>query len=113
MVAQTSNLMVSRNAKEQMRKLDKSDIVIKPDLNGYTSASFNEHQAITQRGEAAAKALAKQLEAYSVSEEEYAAWRRRLARPHFPLIDKIQVEGKPGQFTAGAIGQVAGLLLGG
>lgn len=98
-VAQTSNLMVSRNAKEQMRKLDKSDIVIKPDLNGYTSASFNEHQAITQRGEAAAKALAKQLEAYSVSEEEYAAWRRRLARPHFPLIDKIQVEGKPGQFT--------------
>lgn len=98
-VAQTSNLMVSRNAKEQLRKLDKRDLVIKPDLSGYTSASFSEHQAITQRGEEAAKALAKQLSAYSVSEEEYAAWRRRLVRPHFPLIDKIQVEGKPGQFT--------------
>ncbi|UGA38017.1 patatin-like phospholipase family protein [Chromobacterium haemolyticum] len=98
-VAQTSNLMVSRNAKEQLRKLDKRDLVIKPDLSGYTSASFSEHQAITQRGEEAAKALAKQLSAYSVSEEEYAAWKRRLVRPHFPLIDKIQVEGKPGQFT--------------
>ena len=44
------------------------------------------------RGEAAARALAKELSALSVTEEEYRAFRERLRgrRPESPVVDAIQ-----------------------
>lgn len=92
-VAQSSNLAVSRNVRGQMRLLDEKDIVIRPDLNGYTAASFGDHQAIAARGAAAARALQDKLAAYSVSKEAYAAWQKRLVKPRYPVLDEIQVEG--------------------
>ncbi len=98
-VAQSSNLAVLRNVQEQMKLLDKKDIVIRPDLTGYAATSFGDHQAIVQRGEEAARKMAKQLSAYSVSEEAYAAWKRKLQRPRYPVLDEVKVEGKDGTFT--------------
>jgi NTE family protein len=98
-VAQTTNLGISRNMVAQMRLLDDDDQVIRPDLQGYTAASFGDNQAIIERGRVAAAGLASRLARYSVSEEEYARWKKRLVRPRAPLLDEIRVAGKDGQFT--------------
>lgn len=91
-VAQTSNLMVSRNVKEQMALLQEGDVLIRPDLNGYSAASFGDNQAIIQRGTAAALAQAKELERFAISPERYAEWRKRLQLPPYPVVDDIQVK---------------------
>ncbi|VEB43462.1 Uncharacterised protein [Chromobacterium violaceum] len=88
-----------RNVQEQMKLLDRRDIVIRPDLNGYTTASFGDHMAIVERGAEAARKMAKQLSAYSVPEAEYQAWKNKLGRPRYPLLDEVRVEGKDGDFT--------------
>ncbi|WP_199152682.1 patatin-like phospholipase family protein [Chromobacterium sp. ASV23] len=98
-VAQSSNLAVMRNVRQQMKLLDKNDIVIRPDLTGYTAASFGDHRAIVKRGEEAARKMDAQLSALSVSEEQYAAWKSRLQRPRYPVLDEVKVEGKDGTFT--------------
>nr|WP_245000094.1 patatin-like phospholipase family protein [Chromobacterium violaceum] len=98
-VDQSSNLAVMRNVQEQMKLLDRRDIVIRPDLNGYTTASFGDHMAIVERGAEAARKMAKQLSAYSVPEAEYQAWKNKLGRPRYPLLDEVRVEGKDGDFT--------------
>ncbi|PXX50542.1 NTE family protein [Aquitalea magnusonii] len=91
-VAQTTNLMVSRNVREQMALLQPEDVLIRPDLNGYGAADFVENQAIIQRGNAAAMAQEQALRRFSVSAERYAAWRERLKLPAYPVVDDIQVK---------------------
>ncbi len=90
-VAQTSNLMVSRNVAEQMRLMHKGDVLIKPDLNGYTAADFADNQAIIARGEAAAVAQSRELARFSVSLERYASWQARLVPPSSPVVDEVKV----------------------
>jgi NTE family protein len=84
-VAQTSNLMVSRNVKEQMALLKPGDVLIRPNLDGFSVASFGDNQAIIKRGSEAAIAQAAQLSRFAISEERYAAWRQRLQLPEHPV----------------------------
>lgn len=91
-VAQTSNLMVSRNVREQMALLHADDVLIRPDLKGYNAADFVENQGIMQRGKAAALAQEQALKRFSVSAERYAAWRERLKLPAYPVVDDVQVK---------------------
>ncbi|MTD33839.1 hypothetical protein GKE73_14925 [Paludibacterium sp. dN 18-1] len=92
-VAQTSNIMVDRNVREQLARLDKRDLVVRPQLDAYTSASFADNKAIIALGEAAAHRMAKQLSAYAVSPEEYARWKQSLVRPAIPMVDDVHVQG--------------------
>ena len=91
-VAQTSNLMVSRNVREQMALLQQGDVLIRPDLNGYNTTAFGDNQVIIERGTAAAMAQTKELSRFSVSPERYAAWRSRLQLPPYPVVDEVQVK---------------------
>ncbi len=91
-VAQTSNLMVSRNVKEQMALLKPGDVLIRPDLDGFSAASFGDNQAIIKRGSEAASAQAAQLSQFAISAERYAAWRQRLQLPEHPRVDVVQVK---------------------
>lgn len=91
-VAQTSNLMVSRNVREQMALMQPGDVLIRPDLNGYSAGAFGDNQAIMARGTAAALAQAKALSRFSVSPERYAAWRERLQLPPYPVVDAVEVQ---------------------
>jgi len=90
-LAQTSNLLVTRNVKQQKALLDEHDIVIRPDLNGFTSASFADNQAIIERGVQAVDPVRKRLAALAVSPEAYRAWQARLVRPVSPKIDQVRV----------------------
>lgn len=90
-LAQTSNLMVTRNVRQQKALLDDNDIVIRPDLNGFTSASFVDNQAIIQRGVEAVAPARERLAALSVSPDAYKTWQARLVRPESPKIDEVRV----------------------
>jgi NTE family protein len=96
-LAQTSNLMVTRNVREQKALLDDQDIVIRPDLDGFTSASFVDNQAIIARGVKAVDPVRERLKAWSVSPEAYAAWHAQLEPPQSPQIDSIHVLVPPGK----------------
>jgi NTE family protein len=91
-LAQTSNLMVARNVREQKALLDSGDIVIRPDLTGFSTASFDDNQAIIARGAAAVDPVRAQLAAWSVSPEAYSAWKKRLVQPKAPHIDEVHVD---------------------
>lgn len=93
-VAQTSNIMVARNEREQMKLLDTGDVVISPDLTGFSAVSFDQNQAIIQRGEQAARKMDDVLKPFSVSDEAYAKWKSRLTLPDYPPVDEVKVKGE-------------------
>ncbi|WP_215776284.1 patatin-like phospholipase family protein [Paludibacterium sp. B53371] len=100
-VAQTSNLLVTRNVKQQKALLDDQDIVIRPDLNGYSAASFVDNQAIIARGVKAVDAVRERLAAWSVPPAEYQAWHARLVPPESPHIERIEVVSPTGSYING------------
>jgi NTE family protein len=61
--------------------LGKHDLVLRPDLEGVDGSQFNHMAEAIQRGEDAAWAACDQLEAWSVPEADYEAWKRRVRRP--------------------------------
>ncbi|MGE5346936.1 MAG: patatin-like phospholipase family protein [Acidithiobacillales bacterium] len=73
------------------RKL--ANVVIIPNLKGLGTADFQKTAQIIPRGEAAARALAPELERYSVSEQEYRAWREkhRAPLPPPPAVREVTV----------------------
>jgi len=91
-VAQTSNLMMSRNVKEQLALLSPGDVLIRPDLNGYTTASFGQNQEIIQRGVVAASAQSQELARYAISPQRYTAWQERLKLPPNPVVNDVRVK---------------------
>ncbi len=76
---QQSNILVRRNVDEQLAKLDSHDVVIQPDLTGYSSSSFSDAKAIIERGRQAVEPLHEKLAQFSVGEADYARWKQYIA----------------------------------
>jgi NTE family protein len=81
---------------EESRKL--ANLVITPDLSGFTSGDFAKAAQIIPKGTAAAEAARAELSKWSVSEEEYRAWQRThrvgvAEKP--PIIDEVVVDPIP------------------
>jgi NTE family protein len=55
-------------------------VLVLPDLTGLSFVDFGKIPEIMKRGEDAARAMAKDLSKYSLSEEDYRAWRASLAK---------------------------------
>lgn len=92
-VAQTTNLVVARNVREQLALLDDNDIVIRPQLDEFSSAAFDQNQRIIERGQQAARAMHERLASLSVAPETYLAWRAPLSPPDAPVVNDIKVVG--------------------
>jgi NTE family protein len=95
MLGRLIDLPLLRNTMES-RKL--ADVVITPDLSGFSSADFAKSKQIVPKGLEAANAAADKLSKYSVSEEEYRAWQKthRVPLPeHPPIIDAVVVDPVP------------------
>lgn len=90
-VNQTSNIAVNSNVRVQLARLDERDIVIRPELNGYSPSDFQRHREIAERGRQAAAALEAQLKRFAVAPEQYAAWHARLKPQNLPAVDEVQV----------------------
>lgn len=89
--SQVSRLGGQVQDQQQIAKLTEDDLFIEPDLEGLSFMDFGKIPEIMARGEAAARAVADKLQAFSVSEEEYQRWRLSLApRPSLPVVDAIE-----------------------
>jgi NTE family protein len=82
----------------QRRGLQLADILITPELNGFSSFDFNHRAVIEQRGYMAAELLAAQLEPLSLDErswQQYLADRNTRRRTTVPAPAGIVVTGVP------------------
>jgi NTE family protein len=93
--AQMVALLTEQNVSASLALLRPQDIYIKPSLGTITAADFDRHAEAADRGRAAAEELAVRLQALSVSEADYADWRRRVAvrERDLPRVDAVEIVG--------------------
>jgi NTE family protein len=93
--AQMINFIGLHTVKEQLKSLTPKDVLIAPDLGDVSAASFDRSQDAIRIGAEATRAMAQQLQRYSLPADQYAAQRASqlaAATPHF-TVDEIRVEG--------------------
>jgi len=90
---QIISMLLDQNAAIQRASLTNRDVLITPNLEGYSSTSFTEAQALFERGQAAAEAVVERLRPWAVSEAEYARYQSaRLTAPSVPAkIEFVEV----------------------
>ncbi len=80
------------NASESRSQLTAEDLLLVPDLEGISIASFPSMADAAERGESQARAQLDALRRFSVSEAEYAAWRaQQRAGRQVPAIEVADV----------------------
>jgi NTE family protein len=94
---QMVNILTEQNVERSLAELNLDDVLITPDLERYTSRDFNRGEEIRRAGEMAARAVADRLRAFSVSEEQFAAYERARSNPvredRALAISGVSVEG--------------------
>ncbi|SCK30845.1 patatin-like phospholipase family protein [Vogesella sp. LIG4] len=90
---QTTYLMVARNSKESLARLGPDDILIRPQLDGFTPADFASNGRIIEAGRQAARAQAARLGLLAASDADYRQWQADRNMPPAPRIDQVQVNG--------------------
>jgi len=93
--AQMFNFIGLQTVKEQLRSLTPKDVLIAPDLGDISASRFDRSRDAIRIGEEATRAMAQQLQRYSLPADQYALLRARQlaeATPHF-TVDAIRVEG--------------------
>jgi NTE family protein len=78
LISRSNDVMSEANERLQLQTLTDRDIRIDVDLGGIGAADFERTAQTIAFGEKATRAMAKQLAALSVSEQDYAAWRRHV-----------------------------------
>jgi NTE family protein len=88
-LSRTISLPIRQNVSAALAK---AAVVVRPKVGDIPSMDFARAAELVARGEAAARALAKELSAFSVTEEVYRAFRERVRRrrPEPPVVDAIQ-----------------------
>jgi len=81
LVSRTMDVMVEANENVQLQTLTDRDVRIDVPMGDISAADFQRTVDAIPLGEAAARAVADQLSRYSVSPQEYAAWRANVTRP--------------------------------
>jgi len=77
-ISRSNDIMSEANERVQLQTLTERDIRIDVDLGGFSAADFERTAETIPLGEKAARAMAPQLAALSVSPAEYAAWRSQV-----------------------------------
>ena len=88
-----TNRMITRG--NMIARLAQADIVITPDISGIGTLEFEKGHEIIQRGVDQARAQIDELRPYSLSEEDYAAWKasRHREPDPLPVISEVRFEG--------------------
>ncbi|MBK7659917.1 MAG: patatin-like phospholipase family protein [Betaproteobacteria bacterium] len=93
---QMINILTEQNVAASLRELRPQDVLVSPDLQGFTFFDFERADDLVARGEAATRAMASRLLPLALDEKAYAAWDavRRLQAPHAdPVIEAIETRG--------------------
>lgn len=101
---QSLNLMAERSVARALAMLTPRDVVIEPELQGFSASDFGLKTEVIERGRAATRARRAELSRLAVNERAYAEWlARRLSRePKAPEITRITVAASEG-FNAAAV----------
>jgi NTE family protein len=105
-VGQMVNLLAEQNVAKSLSLLGPRDVYMRPELGDITAASFERQIEAAAIGRQTALAQVEKLRALSVSPEEYAAWRAKVALAPIapPVIDEVRVAGTrfihPGELRA-------------
>ncbi|MES2959000.1 MAG: patatin-like phospholipase family protein [Pseudomonadota bacterium] len=67
-------ILTEQNVRRSLKELGPRDVLIAPELGGFTFLDFSRGELAMQAGEQAARKMATRLEALAVSPEKYAAW---------------------------------------
>ncbi len=93
---QMLSILTEQNVQASIASLKPTDILISPELEGFSTADFDRLQKISALGEPAARKLADRLEQLSLPPHEYAALRRRqqvVVTTETQPVDEIRFEG--------------------
>ncbi|MBC8119155.1 MAG: patatin-like phospholipase family protein, partial [Burkholderiaceae bacterium] len=96
---QMINILTEQNVSRSLAELTPRDILILPELGGYSAGDFDNLTKTVPIGEAAARKVVDRLRALSLPPEQYAAIRARQVAPETMramTIDAIKVEGTRG-----------------
>lgn len=80
-MAQMVNLLTEQNVRKSLESLTEADILITPDLEGFTSADLKRSAEIIERGEAAARSAQTLLMRFARPREEFLAWNNARMQP--------------------------------
>ncbi len=89
-------ILTEQNVEKSLREIDPDkDVLIVPELGKISSGAFDQVQQIIDIGRQAGRKASPRLARFSLSEEEYAAWRRSRFKTSTepPRIDQVRIVG--------------------
>ncbi|WP_324170611.1 patatin-like phospholipase family protein [Sulfurimonas sp.] len=94
-LGQMVNILMRKNADESILKLNDTDILITPDLNGFGGLDADKYAQIISKGaEATSKIYEKKLKHLSISDQDYEKYKQQqrvLKKFEAPIIDAIEI----------------------
>ncbi len=94
-MGQLVNILMRKNANESIATLSKKDILLTPDLNGFSGLDAHKYAPIIQKGvEITEKSYESKLQQLSISDEAYAEYKskfRETKEHKTPIIDAIEI----------------------
>ncbi len=94
-MGQLVDILMRKNANKSLELLSDKDILITPNLEGYTGLDADKYAPIIQKGYEAALKKEKVLQKLSLSKEEYAKYKEQHRQKHKPkqiIIDEIKID---------------------
>ncbi|WP_416240391.1 patatin-like phospholipase family protein [Marinobacter sp. F3R08] len=93
-VGQLTTIMTRRNTDRQLDLLATGDILIRPNLEGYTSADFYDAPVLFELGASSAREHGVELRPLSLSPDAWAVWRGNLAArgASANIVSRIEIE---------------------
>jgi NTE family protein len=113
MMTRTLDVLVGANERQQLDTLGPADVKIVIEMGDIGSASFDRIDDAIPKGRAAAMAHRADLTRYSVTEDEYLAWRETASQPGrdkvtLAAVNLVGLERANPEFIAQTLGLQAG-----
>lgn len=90
--SQLTTMMTRRNTDQQLDSLGEQDILVRPDLEGYSSADFYSAPVLFELGASGARSRALELYPLAVSDADWQAYSSRLASAGFEAGPVVSIE---------------------
>ena len=94
-MGQMVNILMRKNADESIKKLSTDDILLTPDLEGYTGLDADKYAEIIQKGEDVANKKLSTLQKLKLDDKEYEAYKKQYRKTHTKqqvVIDAIEIK---------------------
>ena len=93
-MGQLVNILMRKNANESISSLSEKDILITPDLEGFSGLDADKYAAIIQKGVESTEKNIFKLKHLSISETEYLEYKKKYRQTHLfkkPIVDEIKI----------------------